>query len=162
MAGERAFMWCPTCDKNGANNEVVKEDNVMFKCVIGHQLGNYAQVMSMNPRMIKLEVIRKANAGDVKVDVFVNGSALEKFNNMHPGQLDATVDNIIRLHTDGDLIIVDGMQAREMRSLGVMTGTQMLAAIKNAKELEVQIASQTAALELVQGMFAKAGVESPV
>jgi hypothetical protein len=162
MAGERAYMYCPTCRGNGVKNEVQKTDNVTFACVIGHVLGNYEQLMAMKPDMIRLEVIRKLNAGDVKTEVFVNGEALAKFNQMHPGQLDATVDNIIRQHCDGDLVIIDGMQAREMRSLGVTTGAQMLAAIKNAKDLEVQIASQTAALELVQGMFAKAGVESPV
>lgn len=162
MAGERAFMWCPTCDVNGVNSEVTKLDNVMFVCGIGHQLGDYNQLMSRKPRMIKMEIVRKANVGDIKVDVFVNSTALDKFQQLHPGQLDATVDNIIRQHTDGDLIIIDGMQARELKSLGIMTGAQMLAAIKNAKTLEADIATKEIQLQTIQSMFERMGVESPV
>lgn len=161
MAGERAFIWCPLCDKNGVNNEIVREDNVVFKCGIGHTF-NYDSLMASKPRMIRMELVRKPNVGDVKTEVWINGEALNKFNQLHPGQLDATLDNIIRQHCDGDLVIIDGMQAREMGSLGVNTGAQMLAAIKNAKTLEAEIATKDVQLATIQGLFAKMGVESPV
>lgn len=161
MAGERTMIWCPLCDKNGVNNEIVREDNIVMKCGIGHSF-TYASLMSHGPRMIRLEVIEKPNIGDVKVEVWVNGDALAKFNQMYPNRMSATVDNIIRQHCDGDIIIIDGMQAREMKSLGIRTGAEMLAAIKNARTLEADILTKDTQLETIRDLFARTGVDSPV
>lgn len=158
---DRAFMWCPICDKNGVNNEIARTDNTTFECGIGHKY-TYESLMAQHPRMIKLEVVHKPNVGDVKTEVWINGEALAKFNQMYPNQLSATLDNLVRQHLDGDLIIVDGMQARELKSLGIRTGAEMLSAIKNGKTLEDTNATLTNTLDMLKGMFAKAGVESPV
>lgn len=159
---DRAMMWCPMCDKNGVNTEVVKKDNVDFQCGIGHNLGDYNSLMAQRPRMMKLEVVHKPNVGDVKTEVWINGEALNKFNQMYPNQLSATLDNIVRQHLDGDLIIIDGMQARELKSLGIRTGAEMLSAIKNGKTLEDTNTTLSNTLDALKGMFQKAGVESPV
>lgn len=156
---ERAMMYCPLCEKNGVKTELMR-DMVEVKCLMGHTF-QYNTLMSMNPTLIRMEFTEKAGPHDVKLEAWVNGEVLAQFNQKFPNRLSSTIDNILRTFLDGDMVIVDGMQAREMKSLGIKNGAEMLAAARGAKTQEDTINTLTIQLETIRGMFTQAGVESP-
>jgi len=158
---ERAFMYCPTCRMSGVpHNEVFRIDNTKLQCTIGHVF-SYDTLMAAKPEMIRKEVLEQAGPGDVTQKVFINGEVLRQFNEKYPGRLSATVTQILRNHLDDDMVIVDGMQARELHSLKVKTGAEIVAAVKQNMTLVDENEDLRKKLSFIEGMFTRNGVAMP-
>ena len=154
-------MYCPTCRMNSVPNcEVYRYTNTEFRCAIGHSF-SYEALMMMKPDLIRTEVAEKAGPGDVKAEFFCNADVLQQFRAKFPNRLSATVTQIMRLYLDDDLVIIDGLQARELRSLKVSTGAEMLAVAKQASTLSDENEELRKKITFIQDLFAQKGVEMP-
>lgn len=161
---KRAMMYCPRCRNVGlATVELVTEnpEQDVFRCPNSHAFPNYMELMKMNPDMIKLVASEKPQPGDVKVEVWVDKQILDRFQSLYPAKLNATVSSIMSLHLYGDPVIIDGIQAKKLRELGVRNGAEMVAAMEVAKSLEDQLATLQGQIAIYQSMFEKAGVMAP-
>jgi len=157
---DRAMMYCPTCRNlanitSNASLKVVElvRDPDAFRCANGHVFKAYAELMAMEPELIKLIT---------KVEVWVNKDIWTQFAAKYPAQVNATVESILRLYLVGEPVIIDGGQAAHLRKLGVKNGSEMVAALEVAKTLEAQLQTAEEKISLMQSLFQGAGVQAPV
>ena len=166
---DRAMMYCPTCRNlanitSNASLKVVElvRDPDAFRCANGHVFKAYAELMAMEPELIKLIPKETPGPNDTKVEVWVNKDIWTQFAAKYPAQLNATVESILRLYLVGEPVIIDGGQAAHLRKLGVKNGSEMVAALEVAKTLEAQLQTAEEKISLMQSLFQGAGVQVPV
>ena len=134
---DRAFMYCPLCRDGGSPTIELMRDNVDFFCLMGHKLP-HARMLALNPDMIKTEIRFKPGPNDVKVEVWVNREVYGKTQDALGERWHPTIASLIRCCMAGELVIIDGQQAAELRKLGIRNGQEMLATAK----LNVDLSSQ--------------------
>ena len=158
---KRAMMFCPRCRMVGLNEvELVTgnpEDDV-FRCPNSHAFTNYMELMRLNPDKIKLVPQEKLGTNDIKVELIVNKDLWEQYNKVYPNKIHSTFQSIVSLYLLGEPVIIDGVQAKRLKAMGVRTGAEMVAAIEVSKTTEDQLATVTGQLEMLQGMLNKAGI----
>lgn len=159
---KRAMMFCPLCRKVGQNEVELFTENPeydVFRCANqAHAFPNYLQLMEMNPDKIKLIPQEKPQAGDVKAEFWIDKEILSRFEAMYPNQKNATVQSILSCFLYGTPIIIDGVQAKKLKELGVKTGAEVLSAIEVGKTLEGELANTQEKLAMLQGILQGAGV----
>lgn len=159
---DRAMCYCPRCRDLGSPQVELMRDNHVYTCMFGHAIHGYDSLMSLHPELIKLVSMEKPGPGDVKTEFWVDAKVLEKFNQMYPNQRHATVNSILSLFTTGDIVIIDGIQAKELKKSGIKNGAEMLAAVQAAKSIEAENDDLKSKLDFISQMFSKTGMESPV
>ncbi|HZD32267.1 MAG TPA: hypothetical protein VE779_11465 [Candidatus Angelobacter sp.] len=134
---DRAFMYCPFCAKDGVKAELFRGNPEMhlFRCMMQHAF-TYQQLESMNVEKIKLEVVEKPLPTDIKAEVWVSPELWQRFRAKYPVQSNATMQSIMSLMLDDDLVIISGDQARKLKALNVKTGADMLSCAEEQKRLE--------------------------
>jgi len=160
---ERSFMYCPTCEHNGTQAELIRGNPEMhlFKCSMNHSF-TYEQLSSLNPTKIKYQPKEAPGPNDVQASFFVPAEILLKFREKHPNQQNATIASILQLHLDDDLIIISGDQARKLKALGIRTGAEMLATAEVDRTLTAENADLISKLNFFEQMLNRAGQEMPV
>lgn len=159
---DRAFIYCPHCERqNNQKTELFTRNPEvnLFKCLLGHSF-EYAALMAMNPTMIHYEHNEKPGQNDIKAEFWVDPKILSRFREKYPNQQNSTINSILQLSVDGDMIIVSGDQARKLKELGVRTGAEMLARIQVSKTLEAENADLISKLNYFSEMMKGAGVET--
>jgi hypothetical protein len=158
---KRAMMFCPKCRMVGLPAvELVFEspEPDVYRCPNSHAIEGYMNLMKMNPEMIKVVAHETPQPNQIKREVWIDKNVSEKFDQAYPAKLNATVESIMTLQLTGEIIIIDGQQAKKLRAWGVRTGAEMLAAIEVGRSLEDQLATAQQQIALYQGMFQAAGV----
>lgn len=141
------MMYCPTCRDLAAftNNPVLMaielmRDMDMIRCANGHTFPDYNALMAMNPTKIRLAPQDIRQPGDVKVEFWVDGTILAKFRERFPFQQNSTVQSILSLYCLGeDPVIIDGVQAKKLREMGVKNGQEIIAEMGVKSELQAEI-----------------------
>lgn len=141
------MMTCPTCRDLGKitgnpilNGIELMRDMDMIRCANGHTFPNYNELMAMNPDKIKLAPQDIRQPGDVKVEFWVDGTILAKFRERYPFQQNSTVQSILSLYCTGeDPVIIDGVQAKQLRALGIRNGQEIIAEMSVKSELQAEI-----------------------
>lgn len=131
---DRAFMYCPLCRDNGSPRVELMRDMNLFTCLMGHSIVG-ERLQMLKPEMIRTEVIWKPGTGDVKTEVWVNQEVLMKAKEVLGNRFHPTIASIIRSCMAGEPIIIDGVQAEELKKLGIRNGAEMVATAKQNKEL---------------------------
>ena len=158
---DRSYIWCPLCEKTlQQQNELLRgnPETHLFKCAMGHSF-EYAGLMAMNPTKIPYEHHEKPGAHDVKAEFWINSEVLNKFRQKYPNRESATVNSILHLHLNDDMMIISGEQAKKLRELGVRTAAEMVARIQVSKTLESENADLVSKFNWLSSMMEKVGVE---
>jgi len=137
---ERSFIYCPFCERqNNLQTELLRGNPELhlYKCSLGHSF-DYHTLMGMSPTMIKLEHIEKPRPTDVKAEFFVAPDLWGKFLAKFPNRKNATMESIMALSLDDDLIIISGEQAKKLKGFGIKTGQEMLACAENNQTLTAE------------------------
>lgn len=129
-----AYMYCPMCRNMGTPNARLMRDNVDLFCMMGHR-APHAQMLAMQPEMIKPTVMFKPGPGDVKVEVWCNQEVYQKAKESLGERFHPTLASLIRCCMMGEPIIIDGKQAEELHKLKIRTGQEMVAMAKQNVEL---------------------------
>ncbi len=152
---DRAFMYCPLCRNQGSPRVELNRDNVDMFCPMGHK-APHAQMLSLNPEMIKMEVRFKPGTNDVKAEVWVNSEVLMRAKESLGERFHPTVASLIRSCMAGEPVLIDGQQAAELRELGVKNGAEMVATVKLNAELSAQNETLVAKLNEWEERMSKA------
>ena len=155
---DRSYIYCPRCEAAGVKIELVRE-MTEFKCANGH---SFVYTQLSEATKIPLAFMEMPLTGEVKAEFFVNQDVLNKFKAKYPNRLNSTVNSILALFLDDDLVVIDGKQARAMKKLGIKNGAEMLAAVENNATLEGENNDLKKKLEFIRTMFKGADVESPI
>ena len=136
---ERSFVWCPVCETNGTQIELLRgaPELHIYRCAMGHAF-EYNALMARNPTMIKLEAHEKPAPTDIKAQVWVPPELWARFCSKYPDRKNATMISIMALSLDGDLVIVSGDQAKKLKALGVKSGAEMLSCAEENRRLEAE------------------------
>lgn len=112
-------------------------DNVDMMCLVGHK-APHAQMLAMNPEMIKPTVIFKPGPNDVKAEIWINSERLMRAKEVLGERFHPTMASLISACMAGEPVLIDGQQAAELRKMGIRNGSEMLAAAKLNLELAGQ------------------------
>ena len=158
---ERSFMYCPHCEKTGVQSELFRGNPEMhlFRCLMNHAF-TYDQLTALNPTKIQYVPKEVPGPTDVNASFFIPANILSKFREKYPNQQNATITSILQLHLDDDLIIISGEQARELKSLGVRTGQEMLVTAKQNRTLVAENETLSSQINFFSEMIHKAGMEA--
>lgn len=157
---KRAMMYCPTCRRVGLPQEELFLDmpeNNVFRCHNGHAHGDYMELMEMSPELIKLVVMEKPQPNDIKAEFFIDKEVLTKFRSMYPNQQSSTVSSVLSLFIYGEPVLVDGIQAKKLREMGVRNGAEMVAALEVTKSLESEIEGLKSQITMLTNILAQTG-----
>lgn len=160
-----AMMYCPHCRKVGQLRvELFTEmpETDVFRCSNGHAFPDRVALMAMNPDLIKLIPHEKPQTTDVKLEVWIDPALLNKFNELKPNCINATVQSILSLFLYGDPVIIDGVQAKKLHELGVKNGQEILASLEVAKTIEADLNTANEKIAIFQSVLAAAGAHANV
>jgi hypothetical protein len=133
---DRTGIYCPLCEQQGVKAELLRGNPELhlFRCISNHAL-TYGQLYGpeaqFQPTMIKMVVPEKPAPTDIQATVWLNPGVWQKFCEKYPNQKNATINSILALLLDDDLVIVSGEQARKLKKLDIKNGADMVA---NAEE----------------------------
>lgn len=136
---EHSF-YCPGCERQGIPNvELVRgqPEIHIFRCSVGGHAYTYDQLRTLGAKMVTAQLAYTPPPTYVKGHVFLPPELWAKFCQKYPQQVSPTMESIISLLMDDDLILVSGEQARELKKLGVKTGADMLETAKSNQALSV-------------------------
>lgn len=134
---EHSF-YCPGCERQGIQNvELVRGQPEMhlFRCAIGGHAYTYEQLRTLGAKMVQTAVAYTPPPAYVKGHVFLPPELWAKFCQKYPQQTSPTLESILSLLLDDDLILISGAQARELKKLGVKTGADMVETAKSNQTL---------------------------
>jgi hypothetical protein len=141
--GDVLPLYCVACDKVGVSSRMMKVmhsrgEGMQVKCMAaGHQY-NYERFMSLNPRKEQLMLTEKMPPSCVIQQVWVHPEAWAMLQKRFPQTLMTTLCATLTALADPDTVMVEGNYAREMRTLGVERGRDVLGLAKRVKELEAE------------------------
>ena len=131
---DRVMAYCPKCRDSGKPKIEAMRDNVDCFCLFGHKM-SHAEFWSMQPEMIKTEVHFKPGPHDVKCEVWVNAEVLERAKQALGERFHPTMASLIRMCMAGEPVLIDGVQAAELRKMGIKNGAEMVTTAKQNLEL---------------------------
>lgn len=159
------MMYCPQCRNLSAitQNPTLQKVELFtempetdtFRCNNGHAFNDYLALMAMSPELVKLVPMEKPQANQVKAEFWIDQNVLDTFRNRYPNQQSSTVESILSMYLYGEVIIIDGNQAKQMKAFGIKNGAEVIASIELTRSLEgeLQTAKETEKLlrSLIKG-----------
>lgn len=158
---ERAFMFCPICRATNGQKVEMYRDAHLFTCLMSHAI-QQEQLMAMNPEMIKLEFHFKPQPNDVKVECWVNSEVLRRAKEILGDRFHPTVDSLLRVVVTGDYVIVDGVQAKQLRDKNIKNGQEMVACALDNDRLDAENLDLKNKVAYFEGIFKRASEEIEV
>lgn len=142
--GDLLPLYCIECDKSGISAKMMKVmhsrgEGMQVKCVSCGRQYNYATFLKLNPRKEKLALAEKMPPSCIIQQVWVHPEVWSMLQKRFPQTLMTTLCSILTALADPDTVMVEGDYAREMRSLGVERGRDVLSLAKRVKELTREV-----------------------
>jgi hypothetical protein len=158
-----SYIYCPTCIRNDVR-VVLTRDMFQFKCQFSHQF-TYGELMAMSERgelieMIKTRIIEQPADTDVKREIWIHPTLWERLNQKLEGRLLITLRTVFAALADDSIIFIEGPEVKELRLQGVKTGKDILAMLRNAKEMEQTVATLQRQLDLLAPILNAAGLKA--
>ena len=163
MPNELTSIYCPQCDRleQGRTQSRMLNKQSGYVCTgMGHRFKSYIALMDMHPRMEKLLVQEKQPAGTDAVSFWVHPAAYSALQSRFPSNLRTTICALFNALSDPETILIEGEHTRELRSLGIARGRDMVGLARTNIALTEQLKLQTEQMkqyELVAKLLNMAG-----
>jgi hypothetical protein len=159
----RAYIYCPTCASMGNPGVELGRDTYQFRCMFGHSW-DYSAIQKMVEsgqvvRMVKAVVIEKPSDHSRPYQVFMVPATWEKLTQKFSGRLHVTLGTVMDALADDSIIFIEGKDVQEMKTYGIKTGKDIIAAVKSAREMEKQIADLQRQIDLLAPILRAAGLQ---
>lgn len=163
-------IFCPACDKSGTPTQLVrqmaaKQEGMLLKCPTCSRTYSYAALMdpkNLNPpRKVKLEFTEKQPAGFITLPLWLHPEVVESLRRKFPSNLLTTLSSAVTALADPDSVLIEGEYAREMASIGIRRGREVLSLAKEVKELRDAVAAARLREETLAGFFRSLGLAMP-
>ena len=154
-----AYTWCPQCRAQGNDRSPLIREMHVIKCNFGHSFSG-AQLQQFGADMVKATEVflEQPTITDVAWKVFINPRVRDKLEQKYVGRLMITVSTLLAALADDTLVMITGEQAKELRELGIRNGSDMISAIKAAKETERGYKEALGQIDKFQAVLHAAGV----
>ena len=151
------MMFCPRCQIDSGNKVELRRDMYMFRCSFGHAYDG-PQLEAMHPEMIKLQLQEQINPNAVKLIVWAMPKVKQALEEKFVGRLNVTLATVCENLVNDEVIFIDGKEAAELRRLGLKNGATVLAAVKAAKEQELENQELQKQISLLAPILRAAGI----
>ncbi len=158
--------WCPSCDRAGTPARLVrkmaaKQEGMLMECQSCKRVYSYDSLMRLRPRMDKVEFVEKQPAGTQTLPLWLHPEVIAALQSKFPSNLLTTLHSAVTALADPDAVLIEGDYAREMASIGVRKGREVLALAKEVKELREQNAAMRLKEETLRQFFGGLGMAMP-
>jgi hypothetical protein len=143
--GGLEHIFCPSCDRAGNPSRMVKmqgghrTEGMAVKCANGLHTFTYSKLMSLHPRMDKPDFVEKQPPNTITMTVWVYPEVLESLRQKFEHNLNTTMCSAITALADPDTVLIEGEHAREIASLGIKRGREVLGLAREVKELRTKL-----------------------
>jgi len=173
MSSQSGFsgIFCPACDQSGTPSQLVRSNQagaravMALKCPVCGRTYSYAALMDSNnphpPRKAKIEFTEKPPAGTQLVTLWLHPDAVVAWHRKFPANPITTMSSAITALVDPDSVLIEGQYAREMASIGIKTGKEVLGMAKEVKELRDEVASLRLREQTLRQFFGSLGMAMP-
>jgi hypothetical protein len=138
-----------------------KQEGMLVKCPSCGAVYNYASLMATHPRMDKVDFVEKQPAGSQTLPLWLHPEVVEALRQKFPSNLLTTLSSAVTSLADPDSVLIEGPYAREMASIGIKKGREVLALAKEVKELREQVAAATLRESTLRQFFGGMGMAMP-
>lgn len=168
MPDKLTGIFCPVCDRieHGKTQSRMVDSQLgmnhkgNYHCSgMGHKMSK-SQLESLNPRMLKLQVTEKQPGNTSQQTFWIYPEALDALRTKFPNNLMTTICSLFNTLADPDTIVIEGEHMRELRTLGVHRGRDIVGLAKANQSLQEQLKEMTAAqkqYEMVAKLLSMAG-----
>ena len=101
---------------------------------------DYARLLALNPRKVKLALIEKQPGNTIVMPVWVYPEVQEALRQRYPQNLMTTLCSLMTTLADPDTILIEGEAARALRDSGVTKGREIAGLGLVIQQLEAQVA----------------------
>ena len=155
-------IWCPTCDRAGNPSRMVKtmgtrSEGMTVKCANGLHTFTYSRLMSLNPRMDKPEFVEKQPPNTVSINVWIYPEVLESLKQKFPSNLMTTLCSVLTALGDPDSVLIEGEHAREMATMGIRRGREVLGLAREVIELRKKVERLEIQMEPFRNLLTQMG-----
>ena len=170
MSAQSGFtgLWCVRCDRAGTPARLVrqmaaKQEGMLLKCLGCGGVFSYAALMSANPkpRMDKVDFVEKQPAGTQTVPLWLHPEVITALQTKFPSNLLTTLHSAVTALADPDAVLIEGEYAREMASIGIRRGREVLGLAKKVKDLEEEVAALRLREQTLRQFFSGLGLAMP-
>jgi hypothetical protein len=160
----RSYIYCPTCAASGNPQVELMRDTFQFRCMFSHTF-TYSAIQEMIKNgqiveMVKTKVIEQPSPHAQSYKVYVIPGTWEKLNHKFEGRLFTTLGTVFDALADDAVIFIDGPEVKELRLQGIKTGKDILAMLRNAKDMERTVDTLQKQLDLLSPILAAAGLST--
>lgn len=136
-----AQIYCPKCDRleHGTTQTRMINSHSGWKCAAGLHKMTYAELMALKPRMEKLVINEKQPGNTSTLQIWIYPEALTALRNRFPSNLMTTICSLFTSLADPDTLVIEGEHMRELRTLGIHRGRDIVGLATTVKALTAQL-----------------------
>jgi hypothetical protein len=170
MSSQSGFtgIWCKRCDQSNPSQPsrlvrqmAGKQEGMLLKCPQCGYQSSYANVMASHPRMDKVDFVEKPSAGTKPYTIHLHPEVIEAWQRKFPSNPMTTLTAAVTALADPDSVLIEGDYAREMASLGIRRGREVLSMAKELKELRDEVAGLKLRESTLRAFFSGLGLAMP-
>lgn len=160
----RAYVFCPTCQREGTEKSPLMRDSHLLKCAFGHTFEG-KQIAALRSRGISVDmeqwsdmVVEQPPDYCEKFAVWTNPVVWQHLQKKFRGRFLATMITYIEALADDTIVMIDGADAEELRKMGLKNGVEILAAMKDRDNLQTQLDEANEKIGKFMNLLNQAGV----
>lgn len=166
-------IFCPACDRAGNPSRMMAQqgghrtEGMAARCQNQLHTFTYSKLMSLHPRMDKPDFVEKQPPNTVTMTLWVYPEVLESLKQKFEHNLNTTMCSAVTALADPDTVLIEGEHAREIASLGIRRGREVLGLAREVIELRKQLEKAKVQMEVLEPIIrmlggAAAGVAAPM
>jgi hypothetical protein len=157
--------WCPACDRAGTPSRMIKvgsgrTEGMVVKCANQLHTFTYGKLMQLHPRMDKPDFVEKQPPNTVTLTLWVYPEVLESLRQKFEHNLNTTMCSAVTALADPDTVLIEGEHAREIASLGIKRGREVLGLAREVIELRKKLERAEIQMEALAPIFAAMGINA--
>ena len=145
MSDKPIGIFCPACDRTGHESLMIKDTSTkaegqVVRCLLNNHRFEYARLLALKPRMVKLALNEKQPGNTIVMQVWVYPEVQEALRQRYPQNLQTTLCALMTALADPDTVMIEGEHARALRDAGVTRGREIAGLGTVIQQLEQQVA----------------------
>ena len=153
-----AQLYCGICAANGNPGVMLIREMHLLKCPFSHQYSSVDEAIARGSTMVPLPLNERPPLTSVKWEVFIHPKVRDMLMQKYRGRLHATLDSMFGVLADGNVLVIEGKDAADMKKRGLSNGAQIISFINSTDSIQTENQQLRARLEQFEQLLRAAGV----
>lgn len=161
---DKAYVFCPTCSREGTEKSPLMRDSHLLKCAFGHSFDS-RQLAALRARGTPVEmenwtdlIVEQPPDYCEKFPIWCNPAVWKHLQKKFRGRFIATLITYLEALADDTIVLIDGADAEELRKMNLKNGVEILAAMRDRVNLQTQLDDANRKIEQFRALMSQAGV----